>query len=533
MPGKRFSYILVIVLIQAVALSCTDRVLRQQLNELETLVQAKPDSALQIIRSIDTLNLKSSGCRAKYSLLHAMALDKNYIDTANLTILQPAIRRDTQLPHFNALDKFFTWYYRGRIEENGKDYVAALQSFLQAEKYMDATDDRYRTRLYFSFGRIYSRNILIDQVYDAAVKALVYARESRDTFNYAAALLDCADVSINRSSKRKEAKEYLKEYDSVIGGEHYTPQLPNYYRTKSSVFALSKPADLDSCHFYLLKYLDLKQEQINVLSVLRSAVLCRDFTLAKQIIDNNPDYSTPYNEEQAIFYYYSAMVHRHFGDYKTALDKLDYYIEYLDRADIRSYNHKVASSEALFKEKLKRTKIALYSQTSIFLLIVLVLVILLKYRSRKYQYSLLHKDFESLLKEYQTLQPILDTNNLDGIKDRILQFGLDAGKNYSSFEKSAKFLSKTLGNRDYEHLLTILLATNCHKLYSRYVARNLTDSEITVCCLLMFDMSEKEISYILDRKSIRNICSEIRKKLGFDAKDGYLSSALKNLYKSI
>lgn len=530
--GRRFAFIIVSVLSLALSISCTNRELCRQLNELETLVQAKPDSALQIIRSIDTLSLKSSGCRAKYSLLHAMALDKNYIDTTNLNILQPAIRRYTQRPHFNNLDKFFTWYYRGRIEENGKDYIPALQSFLQAEKYMNATDDIYRTRLYFSFERIYSRNYLRRQVYDAGKKALLYARKSNDTFNYSAALLDCATNSVTISSKKREAKEYLTEYDSIIGGENYVPQLANYYLAKTSFYANSFPANLDSCHFFLLKYLDLKQERINVIAVLRSAIACKDFNLAKQIIDKNPDSSTSYNEERAIFYYYSAMVHRHFGDYKNTLDNLNQYIEYLDRADIRSYNHQVASSEALFKEKLKRTRIALLSLSSVFLLTVLVLVMLLKYRHRKYQYSILYKDYESLQKEYQTFLPILNTNNLDGIKDRLLQFGLDAGKNYSSFDKSAKILSKTLGTHDFEHLLTILLATNCPNLYSKYVARNLTDSEIAVCCLLLFDTSEKEISYILDRKGIRNICSEIRKKLGFDTKTGYLSTALKSLYKS-
>ncbi len=530
--GRRFAYILVLVLSQVAVLSCTDRETRQQLNNLETLVQTKPDSALIIIRSIDTLSLKSSNCRAKYSLLHTMALDKNYIDTANLDILQPAIRRYTQHPHFNNLDKFFTWYYRGRIEENGKDYISALQSFLQAEKYMNATDDRYRTRLYFSFERIYSRNLSVRQTLYAGEKALYYAKKSNDTFNYAAALLDCTNNCLVISSTRKEAEKYLKEYDLTIGGETYFPQRQLYLRTKMSFFTLSVPVNRDSCYLYLQKYLN-NSKRIDVVATLRTCIVCGDYDLAKTIMESFHDLSSLHEDELAIFNYFCAKVNKSIGDYEGALKNMEQYVKFLDRADIRNTNYKISSSEALFKEKLKRTRIALLSLSSIFLLIVLVLAIILKYRRRKYQYSILYKDFKSLQKEYQTFQPILNTNNLDGIKERLLQFGLDAGKNYSSFDKSTKILSRTLGNHDFEHLLTILLATNCPKLYSRFDAKKLTDPEIAVCCLMLFDMSEKEISYTLDRKSIRNTCSEIRKKLGFDTKNGYLSTALKNLHESI
>lgn len=48
--GRRFAYILVLVLSQAAVLSCADREMRQQLNDLETLVQTKPDRALKIIQ---------------------------------------------------------------------------------------------------------------------------------------------------------------------------------------------------------------------------------------------------------------------------------------------------------------------------------------------------------------------------------------------------------------------------------------------------------------------------------------------------
>ena len=64
----------------AVALSsCDSRQTAATLNDVETYIQQRPDSALATIRAIDTTTLTSRGLRAHYALLHAMALDKNWM----------------------------------------------------------------------------------------------------------------------------------------------------------------------------------------------------------------------------------------------------------------------------------------------------------------------------------------------------------------------------------------------------------------------------------------------------------------------
>ena len=57
----------------------------------ENLMEARPDSALSILSSIDSTRLSGDEAKARYALLMSMALDKNYIDTTNFDILQPAI----------------------------------------------------------------------------------------------------------------------------------------------------------------------------------------------------------------------------------------------------------------------------------------------------------------------------------------------------------------------------------------------------------------------------------------------------------
>lgn len=60
--------------------SCSIRDVRNQLKDVESYIAERPDSALAIIESIDSTVLRTKGLQAHHALLHAMALDKNYID---------------------------------------------------------------------------------------------------------------------------------------------------------------------------------------------------------------------------------------------------------------------------------------------------------------------------------------------------------------------------------------------------------------------------------------------------------------------
>ena len=71
--------------------SCGQGTSQKRLSDIEFLLDSRPDSALALIRQIDTTTLKGRSTKARFSLLHAAALDKNYIDTADTRIAQPAV----------------------------------------------------------------------------------------------------------------------------------------------------------------------------------------------------------------------------------------------------------------------------------------------------------------------------------------------------------------------------------------------------------------------------------------------------------
>lgn len=71
--------------------SCYNHVENKALDHAEALMETHPDSAMAILETIDQATLYSKPAQARYALLMSMALDKNYIDTTDFKVLQPAI----------------------------------------------------------------------------------------------------------------------------------------------------------------------------------------------------------------------------------------------------------------------------------------------------------------------------------------------------------------------------------------------------------------------------------------------------------
>lgn len=83
---------LYLALLAALCLTaCTRPAAVPELDTADSLMEQRPDSALALLRRIDTLRLTSRHDRARYAMLLSMALDKNYIDLKDFHVLQPAI----------------------------------------------------------------------------------------------------------------------------------------------------------------------------------------------------------------------------------------------------------------------------------------------------------------------------------------------------------------------------------------------------------------------------------------------------------
>ena len=114
---------LIVFIVMSVA--CQNRKLAVKLDRVEEIIQEHPSVALGIIQSIDTLSLTSRPLEARYSLLLAMTLDKNYIDTTNVEVVMPAV--DYYRKHGTADERMKSFYYLGRIQENAGDLRSCFE----------------------------------------------------------------------------------------------------------------------------------------------------------------------------------------------------------------------------------------------------------------------------------------------------------------------------------------------------------------------------------------------------------------------
>ena len=139
-------FITVILSISVLFVSCDNRQTKSLLQDVETYIQERPDSALRVLRKVDSLTLNTKALRARYSVLFAMALDKNYIDTTALSILEPTVAYYEKFG--SPKDKMLSYYYLGRIYSNRKDYPNAVIYYLQALR-ESSEDDYYHRGLIF------------------------------------------------------------------------------------------------------------------------------------------------------------------------------------------------------------------------------------------------------------------------------------------------------------------------------------------------------------------------------------------------
>jgi hypothetical protein len=128
------------------------------ITEMETIIEERPDSVLNVLQAIDTDELIGDEERAKHALLLSMAMDKNYIDRTDFEILQPAI--DYYEDNGSATDKLRTFYYQGRIYQNQGNDASAMMWFVNAiDKGAESNDNLTKARILVAQSTIYYLDI--------------------------------------------------------------------------------------------------------------------------------------------------------------------------------------------------------------------------------------------------------------------------------------------------------------------------------------------------------------------------------------
>ena len=217
---------LYLALLAALCLTaCTRPAAVPELDTADSLMEQRPDSALTLLRRIDTLRLSAQHDRARYAMLLSMALDKNYIDLKDFHVLQPAI--DYYEDHGTPTEQMRTFYYQGRIYDNAGNMSKALQTYLKAlERGKESNDIPTKARTYSAQIQPYEQLMAFDKAIEAGKKALICNRQAGRIESYALNLNHLVSTYTFKNDKANTWK-YLNECRKRKKKTGFLQQLPD------------------------------------------------------------------------------------------------------------------------------------------------------------------------------------------------------------------------------------------------------------------------------------------------------------------
>jgi len=152
MKRTLYQFLLLLLLLTG----CNDpKPVTDTLTRAEALMNEYPDSAWAVLNTLSPDEMGQNRTRAHYALLYTQAQDKTYRDETNDSLISIAVDYYRHTDD-DARHKFLSYYYKGRVYTNAKDYLNAISCYMEAEQLADAVGDDYLTGLlYAELGRIY------------------------------------------------------------------------------------------------------------------------------------------------------------------------------------------------------------------------------------------------------------------------------------------------------------------------------------------------------------------------------------------
>ena len=365
----------------AIAGGCSNGDSIRHLDLAESCMNSDPELALRTIDSIDTRSLLSRSRKARYALLKTMALDKNFIDTADVNVILPAAeyyaRKGT------ATEKMRAYYYLGIVYSNAGDDSRAQSCFILADDEIPETSDYYTAGLIKAMlADIFSREYNSSQEQKYIEDALYYSKQANDTIGewyYSGRLAGCYYNNNQKAESDSLYEVFLAK--PILDTSIYVNELLLYaksliyrrspdYQKSIALFtkALTFPADrLDSSYFgvfALASEMEGRSKEADSLCALAD------------------------NSETADVYKYRIAKHR--GDTQTALQCLERAINYQDSVVFLALNQSTLFSQrdyysdkaSFMKTNLSNERMQKY--IAIGLVIILLLILALFYLWWKY-----------------------------------------------------------------------------------------------------------------------------------------------------
>lgn len=517
--------------------SCSfNRQLLHELDRAEEMLDSNPDTALNVLNGIDISSNYNLKYRARYSLLMAAALDKNYIDVLSDSVISPAV---SYYRYFgSAEEKLKTLYYRGIVERNCENWEDAMSYFVKAEKYCDRSADPIMSgRLHNAKMHIYKQFFDFEKALREGETAANYYLAGRDTNRFITALLDVA-VSVRGVDDTTYMRHTIARMKSFLN--KMTPvQKSRYY----SLLLFDTSTDNgNEVSRIVERYIhDIKETSlVNWLIIAQSYHMCGEVEKALSALRLFESENKP-----PLYHKIAANIYSDLERYEQAVKEFTLYLSQTSDSDAR-----ILISDVRFIEERYKSHIAKVTHKYVVIVLILILLIVImgciiafKYykimkAKRVREITLQRSIIESLNSEkdkFQNLynkalleqkrlqrlrsEKVLSKEVMELIEERFNVLNKFFVANISrSFSKTASSeLQNLMNDQDYFMNSTRLTFAITHHSFIKYLHdRGLTDWEVGCCCLYCIGLNGSEIADYLKVPSYYKASGRIRKKLGLD-----------------
>ena len=552
---NRHIYRLVAAVLAAITIvSCNDARKSETfrlLEDVDSYIEARPDSALAVLEGIDKSELTSKELEAKYALLLSQALDKNYIDLQSDSIIAPAVRYYEN--HGTPDERLKMYYYSGRIKQNSGDYEGAMEMFVKGESYGDECEDKA------CLGRLYKAKMTINNDIFNYTQAIVDANNAAkyylaggDSQKYYSTILSLAilyDNSTQFSDEYAKCLAILKENWDVLTQK----QKGQYY----GIYLMDSNLAKDDRQSTLNAYLNEIQDSTHIRwhSVALSHIELDRPEMGLDALKNALVYNNSENDfkKDASYYYILALAEDKLGNSKEALAAYKNYIKITDEVDMQIF-----ASDTKFIEERHQKEIQLIESernteriTLISIIAILCAFIIIYFIRRQLQIRTAEKkQLEIEKKRYEQLyadavaerdaltKMVEDANVKDEtkavIKERleilnkvIISHITDTSKdNKRAYEELEALIAD---KESFIESTRLTIEGNNPEFINILRSQGLTDDEINICCLYVMGLKGKDIKTYTSQPGHYKQSAEIRHKLGLSENDTNLSIYLREL----
>lgn len=308
--------LITILIVTLSAISCGNiRDAHNTLNDIETFINERPDSALTILDSFDTSLLDHKSIWAHHSLLHAQAKDKCYIDETNDSLMTLVVnyyegKRDKE-------KLFKAYYYLGRIQYNAGDYAASMLSYTKAEQMIDKIDDD------FIKGLLYARLGMLHQKYYDYHRSLDLYKAAQEHYKAAGMIAHQYFAKLNIGQVYQELHDYISAEDLLTEVMDWAYN-NNYHQLCQEalefLITIYEETYQENKTLELInsKYCQLCSTSLNVIQ-FQAYELSKHKNLKAIDLINYADSLLQYKVDSISNYFYKYRIFKRLGNYETAL----------------------------------------------------------------------------------------------------------------------------------------------------------------------------------------------------------------------